>query len=174
MPLEVRVEPLLRRPGLVTSPGVLRLLEFLEACGGATPAACALLFRGGEREARRRMDSLRAAAYAARAFLAGEELWLPRAHSVWDPASFLRQRALGWFAARLAQSGGRVSGGTALFPSGDALPVAVLPFDALPPGRCVAVVAAGAKAGDLPPGYFWCREEDLEASDLPSCMSYAE
>lgn len=169
----VRIEPAARRPGFVTSHAVLRLFEFLEASGGAPPEACGLLFRKPS-EARRRMDSLRAAGFAARAFLGDEELWLPRVHTVWEwePASFLRQRALGWFAARLSRSGGRYADGRAEFPNGRSMPVAVLPYDALPSPPCVIIVAAGHPVPPLPPGSFWCREEDLGAQELPQCLRH--
>lgn len=173
MPFEVRVEPFPRRPGLVTSPAVLRLLEFLEASGGAAPGACDLLFKR-KGEAARRFASLRAAGYAVRAYLGNETLWLPRAHSVWDAASFARQRAAGWFAARLFESGGRYGAGKAFFPDGSEMAVAVVPYDRLPPPPCVVVLAAAVKGiqGCVPPGAYWCREEDLEGSNLPACLKF--
>ncbi|MGB9848856.1 MAG: hypothetical protein ACPLSY_03380 [Moorellaceae bacterium] len=175
MPPEVRIEPIPHRPGLVTSPAVLRLHEFLEASGGASPGACDLLFRQ-KGEAARRFASLRAAGYAVRAYLENETLWLPRAHTVWDAASFARQRAIGWFAARLFESGGRFGAGRAFFPDGSEMPVAVVPYDRPPSLPCVVVLASGS--GDarrhVPPRVFWCREEDLVVCDLPSCLKYRE
>lgn len=175
MPLEIRIEPFPRRPGLVTSPAVLRLLEFLEASGGAAPGACDLLFKR-KGEAVRRFKSLRAAGYAVRAYLGGEMLWLPRAHSVWDVASFARQRAIGWFAVRLFESGGRYGAGKAFFPDGSEMAVVVAPYDRPSPPPCVIVLAVGVKEGrgHVPPGAFWCREEDLAESDLPSCLNFAQ
>ncbi|WP_141264579.1 MULTISPECIES: hypothetical protein [unclassified Neomoorella] len=135
--------------------------------------ACELLFRR-KGEAARRFASLRAAGYAVRAYLGGETLWLPRAHSVWDAASFARQRAAGWFAARLFGSGGRYGAGKAFFPDGSEMAVAVVPYDRLPPPPCVVVLVLGAKEGRglVPPGAYWCREEDLAVSDLPACLNF--
>jgi len=167
---ELVIDPVPPRPGLVTSPAVLRLLEFLESSGGAPPGACALLFKR-KSDASRRMTSLVKAGYAVKARLGDSELWLPRAHGVWDEGSFLRQRALGWFAARLAESGGKLTGSKAVFPNGSEMSVVVLPYDRPLPPPSVVVFAAGSGCA-APAGCFWCREEDLIEKDLPSCLKY--
>lgn len=153
--------------GMVTSPAALKLLEFLEASGGAPPEACSLLAS----RPRERFNSLRAAGFALRASLDGEELWLPREHGVRSPRDFARQRALGWFAARLTEARGRFSGNRAFFPNGREMPVAVLPFDsALPATAFVAVLARGGRPEDLPAGCFWCQEESLRRQMLRECL----
>ena len=147
------VEPA-RPPGLVTSQKTDAFIRFLEASGGAPPDACCLIFK----KAWELFKKARGAGYAVAARLGGETLWLPVPNLVKDPEVFVWQRALGWFAARLVEAGGRFEDGAAHFPSGQVLTVTVREK-----GRLVAASSAEGKK------YAW-DVESLKTKKLSECV----
>lgn len=154
-----------RPAGLLVSPRALALLEFLEESGGASPAACRLLWRDADDRFRRAYG----AGFATWASLGSWFLWLPRKHRVRSPRDFTRQEALGWLAARLREAGGAFRGGQAVFPNRTALPVAIVPPDAPPAEPSVVVVADGTEPR-VPRRSLWCSLEDLRDRPLRECL----
>jgi len=150
-------------PRVITSASALRVLGFLERVGPAPYDA--LLVALGLRPYRllKALRHLRGAgaAFPVRLAVRGEavEFWRPRDSPRFDPA---RAEALAWFAARLEEAGGRYEQGTALFPSGQRLPVDV---DACPEG--IAVVANGDKPGKC---VAWCYLKNLKTRRLEKCL----
>lgn len=164
------VERPLPAPGLVTSERALRVLELLEAAGGAPESALGILYR----DAPKRLRSLRAGGWAYRARLGGETLWLPRsANPPGTELEYRRQAAIGWLAARLAEAGGIYAAGAASFPNRQSFPVAVLPPDKAPSKPCLAVLLDNTTPQGLATGSLWCRADALAAQRLEQCLRRA-
>lgn len=164
------VERPLPTPGLLTSERALRVLEFLEAAGGAPESALGILYR----DAPKRLRSLRAGGWAYRARLGGETLWLPRtADPPQTETEFRRQAAIGWLAARLAEAGGVYAAGAAAFPNRATFPVLVVPPDRPPAKPILAVFLDAEGAEGLAGGSLWCRAADLERERLEKCLRRA-
>jgi hypothetical protein len=168
------VEKPLLSPGLVTSERALRVLEFLEACGGAPEEALLLLDPHRPDRTRKSLASLRAGGWAYRARLDGEMLWLPRGA---DPPrtelEFRRQSVIGWLAARLAEAGGAYAAGAAVFSNRQAFPALVVPPDRPGRGSVLAVLLDCASPDGLPAGSLWVRAEDLRVERLERCLRRA-
>lgn len=154
-------------PGLVVSERGLRVLEFLEACGGAPEAALDVLYR----DAPKRLRALQGGGWAYRARLDGRTLWLPRsAAAPRTETEFLRQEAIGWLAVRLAEAGGAYAAGAASFPSRQVFPVAVMPPDKPREVAVLAVLLDGAGPDGLPAGSLYVSAQDLEKVKLEKCL----
>lgn len=164
--MSVYCDPKKTELGIITSEKALRVLEFLESCAGAPEPAVSLLFP----DCRRYLRILRGSGYARRC-------WAPGQDPIWCPVSFPVPRteeeyaarsALGWLAARLAEAGGRMERGRAVFPSGEAFRAAVWP-GRVPEGPAVVVSLTGERPG-LRPGQLWASGPELRGKRLKECL----
>jgi hypothetical protein len=148
---------------VITSPTAARVLEFLERAGPAPYDALSVALGLRPYKLLKALRHLRGAgaAYPVRLAVRGEavEFWRPRDSPRFDPA---RAEAIAWFAVRLEEAGGRYEQGTALFPSGQKLPVGL---DACPSG--IAVVVNGDKPGRC---LAWCFLKELKLRRLEKCL----
>lgn len=129
-----------RSGGVLTSRRAQAVLEFLEACGGASLAAVQVVAS----DAAGSLKVLRTTGFGRRCFLPGQEaLYVPVGVAPPSPAAYLGQVAVGWAAARAMEAGLAVAAGNLKMPNGEVYRICPWPAPVLPAGRLLLVITGG-------------------------------
>ncbi|NPV72299.1 MAG: hypothetical protein HPY89_00595 [Pelotomaculum sp.] len=163
--LAVLVDPV-KEPGIIVDRRAERLLAFLEKCAGAPEGAVALLFP----KYAVLLKVLRGSGYVRRCWKPGKEpFWCPANKPLPTDETYEARCALGWFACRLYEAGGRLEGKEAAFRTGRRLPLAVVPPK--PEGKeGIAVLTDGSSLGLVPQGWYYVAYGDLRERRLKECL----
>lgn len=167
--MSVYCDPKKIETGIIVSRKALEVLKFLESCAGAPEPAITLLSPGCACFLR----ILRGSGYARRCWTPGQDpFWCPVSYPVPKTREeYIARSALGWLAARLAEVGGKMERGRAVFPTGKAYQVAVWPAGKLPEGPAL-VVSVNGEEPDLKPGWLYADYKDLQERGLKECLKH--
>ncbi|AEG58980.1 hypothetical protein [Desulforamulus ruminis] len=154
-----------KSPGLITSPRAERVLCFLESCAGASEEALALLFPFY----RQSLRILRGSGYALRCWKPGGEVfWCPMNKPLPTDDTYAARCALGWLAARFAESGAELQGRVAVLKNRQRLRVYVVP--PVPPENEEPGLAVLLEKVVLPKGWYSVSAAQLPKMKLSDCV----
>lgn len=158
----------LKEPGIINSPKVLEVLEFLESCAGAPEGALAVLFPHYQQALR----VLRGSGYVRRCWKPGKEpFWCPPGKPFPDDSSYVARCALGWLAARLYEAGAKLEGRYAVFQNNYKLKVYVVPPLPIKQKENGLAVLLSNDNEEIPRGWYYVEYQRLKKKLIKECLN---